>query len=216
MEFIDRIHEVLDIVSNDKPIKTEYLVNMFPEYFQEYIVSTRSPIPLSELYGHMGSIESLEKTKALIDNPEVTYTIADPETNRVNQQRFLSSQAVDKPRGKHTPTFTKDDTFDPLFNEDEFYSVEESHRRQTYILMEIKRIYKENEETIGKYTEKLGSVSAAMKLLRIKDRNDAEQKVLDDIAYLDRLTTEQDHYERAAVAYFATHSFYPFPMPTWL
>ena len=216
MVFMDRIHEVLDIVSNDKPIKTEYLVNMFPEYFQEYIVSTRSPIPLEELYGHMGSIESLEKTQALVENPEVTYTIADPENKRVNKQRFLSTQALDKPRGKKTPTFTTEDTFDPRFNEDEFYSVEESHRRQTYVMMEIKRIYRENEETIGKYSEKLGSVSAAMKLIRIKDRNEAEQKVLDDIAYLDRLTREQDAYEKAAVAYFATHCFYPFPMPQWL
>jgi len=83
-------------------------------------------------------------------------------------------------------------------------------------MIEIKRIYRENEETIGKYSEKLGSVSAAMKLIRIKDRNEAEQKVLDDIAYLDRLTREQDAYEKAAVAYFATHCFYPFPMPQWL
>jgi hypothetical protein len=103
--------------------------------------------------------------------------------------------------------YTREQVLDPLYQLSEYYSPEENHARQTYIYREIKRVWYESESMLTKYADKLGSISAAMKYIRIKERNADEQKLMDDIEYIQRLTEEQAYYEKAIIAHFACNAF---------
>lgn len=199
---------------------------MCPELFTYEIICKNSPIPLEEKYKHLGMLpeekQKMIEQEKLLDNATTEITMVSYNENRSQIARISPPKIPTPENSKHrTKAFTVWDREDPNFYKFlhmERYSIYEMYQRHYYVWEQIKTTFLESAEIIAKYREKLGSVPAALSFIRLKGdkRNLEEQKVIDGIAYLQRLLADHEEYTDEYREVMFKNQMAIFPMPKWL
>jgi hypothetical protein len=105
----------------------------------------------------------------------------------------------------------------PKPEEDQVFSPREIKDLFYYIFNQIKLTFQESAETIGEYSEKMGSVFAAMNFIVLKEnRTEGEQKVMDGFQYICRLMLEHERYKTAAQQHYIFNMTEPFSRSDYL